>query len=121
MKLILQNPAENARNILRSAGYSEYTDRNTQKTSFAKRLGPDLFPKFHVYATESDGHIAIDIHIDQKQVSYEGSVHMHSGEYEGANIERELARIEKVASQIKPAAQPKKTGFFASIFGGDEE
>ena len=119
MKITITSPRDSARNILRRAGYSEYVDRNTHKTSYAKRLGSDLFPKFHCYANETAGSVSFDLHIDQKHVSYEGSS-MHLGEYEGANIERELARIRAVADAMEAPEPPKKPGFFASIFGSDE-
>lgn len=42
-----------------------------------------------------EGTVTLNLHLDQKQPSYQGS-HAHSGEYKGALIEVEVARIKNI-------------------------
>ena len=119
MKIILQNLKDNARTLIRRAGYSEHYDTRSQQTSYARRLGTGIFPKFHVYLAEQAGGVEVSIHIDQKQPSY-GSGHMHSGDYDGPLIERELERIKQSfenAAVPEPEEPEQKKGFFGKLFG----
>ena len=85
----LQRPAQ----ALRSAGYFPFTDKISGESSFVLRLGPDFYPRFHVYISERAGEIRISLHLDQKQPSY-GSGRAHAGEYDGATVEKEMKRID---------------------------
>lgn len=79
--------------ILEAAGYHEFSDPNTGKISYVYRLGTGFYPRFHAYINQSDaGKVVIDLHLDQKQASYEGS-RMHSGEYDGDTVEKEVDRL----------------------------
>ncbi|MCH7552279.1 hypothetical protein IIB49_02720, partial [Patescibacteria group bacterium] len=53
------------------------------------------YPRFHIYAKEQEDTASLNIHLDQKQPSYEGSS-AHSGEYEGSLIEQEVERIQSL-------------------------
>lgn len=120
MKLTLMNPPERAQTLMRRAGYSEYRDPNTGKSSFSKRLGLDFFPKFHAYVEEYSDALAINLHLDQKKPSYEGTP-MHGGEYEGPLVEKEIARLKNFIESYKIEEPPKKKGFFAGFFGGGSD
>lgn len=122
MKITIQNPPDNGATLMKRAGYSMYTDRNTGLTSFSNRLGPDFFPKFHAYIEEAPGVLTINLHLDQKKPSYEGTP-MHGGEYSGTMVEEEAKRVEAfIASYQKPEdlAPKTKPGFFAKLFGRDD-
>ena len=84
----------NPRQFLRRAGYAEFVDPNTGKTSYVRRLG-GLYPRFHAYLDRSDRGFTVNLHLDQKRPSYRGQT-AHSGEYEGEVVEREVERIKKV-------------------------
>jgi len=119
MKMILQNLKDNARTLIRRAGYSEHYDNRSRQTSYARRLGTGIFPKFHVYLAEQAGGVEVSIHIDQKQPSY-GVGHMHSGDYDGPLIERELERIKRSfenAAAPETEEREQKKGFFGKLFG----
>ena len=89
------------RAILR-AGYALHLDRNTGERSYVRRLDRDLFPRFHVYVEPAGESWSLNLHLDQRAPMYVG-VTAHSGEYDGAVVEREMARI---AQHINtPAAQ----------------
>jgi hypothetical protein len=88
-------PKKNVDMILEEAGYHAFIDPNTGKQSFVLRLGTRFYPRYHVYInryTAEGGEI--DIHVDQKHVSYEGQ-RAHSGEYDGPLVEEEAARIQR--------------------------
>jgi hypothetical protein len=80
-------------NALRKAGYTAFTDPNTGHESFTLRTGPDFYPRFHLYVSQKEEQTTFDLHLDQKQPSYGGNTHMHSGEYDGPIIENELKRV----------------------------
>ena len=78
---------------MRRCGYGEYYDRRMRATSYMKRARiQDMFPRFHIYIEEKGQEVILDLHLDQKRVSYEGS-HAHSGEYEGGAVDKEAERI----------------------------
>lgn len=86
---LIGNPLEG----LRRSGYVPFRDPKTGSESFICRLGPDFYPRFHLYLKEDNGTLTLSLHLDQKQASYQGTDHMHNGEYEGPHITKELERI----------------------------
>ncbi len=86
---LIGNPFEG----LRRAGYFPFRDPKTGSESFVCRLGPDFYPRFHLYLKDREEMITLSLHLDQKQASYGGADHMHNGEYEGDHIQKELERI----------------------------
>lgn len=93
MKSIVQKPKDNILNFMRSLGY--HFERQTGKQwTFAKSLGGGAYPKFHLYLSEFSDGIEFNLHIDQKAASYSGT-NMHSGEYEGELITKEMERIKQ--------------------------
>lgn len=110
------NPVE----VIKRAGYGLVNDRNAREISYARRLGTGFYPRFHIYISGQ----TINLHLDQKQASYEG-FSAHSGEYDGDAVEAEGARILTVMDQLAEqtaetaAVQPagEKRGFFSRFFG----
>jgi hypothetical protein len=126
MKQLLKGATFSARELMRKSGYGEIRTRQGQ-VSFAKRFGPEHYPRFHAYVEDAERGIQVNLHIDQKKASYEGS-NAHSGEYEGRKVEEEMYRIVQVAKGMmrsdattnppaKPSSKPKKKkGFFSKLF-----
>ncbi len=125
MKQTIPGPlGDHARNIMRRLGYGEQKKRDGQ-ISFVKRVSGADFPRYHAYVEDLDGGaMQVNLHVDQKAASYEGS-HAHSGEYEGALVEREMQRIVVFARSIGSATpqprapippQKKKPGFLSKFF-----
>lgn len=81
--------------LIQRAGYHEHRDHRSSEVSYARRFTPNIFPKFHVYLTDRGATVEISLHLDQKQPSY-GVGHMHSGDYEGPLVEKEMERIKHV-------------------------
>jgi hypothetical protein len=119
MKIILKNLKDNPKTLIRRAGYGEHYDPRSGETSYSRRLDRTIFPKFHVYLNEVPNGVEISLHLDQKQPSY-GVGHMHSGDYDGPAVERELERIRQAFESIEPPVspeEPKKKGFLGRLFG----
>lgn len=100
MKLVFQNIKHNAVFLMRRAGYGfERKNAETGEDVFARRLGSYEYPKFHVYAHKEGNTLIVNLHLDQKKPSYEGS-HSHSGEYNGEIVEAEAERIKTLMERI---------------------
>lgn len=84
--------------LIKRCGYATWQGHE-DKPSYARRLGSGLYPRFHIYINEHDNYFECDMHLDQKQVSYEGS-RAHSGEHEGVAVENEAQRITAVIANI---------------------
>ncbi|MDD5015223.1 MAG: hypothetical protein PHW73_09005 [Atribacterota bacterium] len=107
--------------ILRRAGYSEFLDPNTNKSSFTKRFTRDFYPRFHAYIEQDkENKTFINLHLDQKKPSYAGSS-AHNAEYDGGLVEQEISRLQGLIknqtdnqSQQKPVEEKK--GFWEKLF-----
>ncbi|MFH1582711.1 MAG: hypothetical protein ABIB72_00120 [Candidatus Falkowbacteria bacterium] len=101
MKLILnKNILDQApESLLRQAGYAYLTDRHTGQVSYVRRLNRGFYPRFHLYLEEQSSQVILNLHLDQKQASYEGA-HAHNAEYDGDLVEQEMARIKGFTSSI---------------------
>ena len=126
MKIFIPGPlADTARNFIRRAGYGEHRGFEDQ-LSYTRRLQGTPYPHFHAYVEDRDGGMQINLHLDQKQASYEGT-RAHTGEYEGPIIEREMIRIKSVVTEAtehpkppEPAIgkiPPKTGGWWSKLFG----
>lgn len=131
MKLIINKNklAVSADELLKRAGYAFHHDDRSDKDSYARRLGSGFFPKLHMYVSESAEQIALNLHLDQKQASYEGS-NKHSGEYDGEVVEAEIARLKQFAIQFAvaninkqniPTGQTKETTELLASLGGNRD
>ena len=83
----------NALDVLRKAGYSYFKDPQSGEESFVVRLTSEFYPRFHLYVENSGNQVVFNLHLDQKKPSY-GNEKMHSGEYDGPTVEKELRRID---------------------------
>jgi len=92
-------------NFLRSAGYIYIESRQTGQGSFSRPLGSGHYPRFHIYVNEEENSIIFNIHLDQKQASYEGTS-AHSGEYDGEVVAQEVQRLKGF---LRPSGLAKKT------------
>jgi len=98
MKLTFSQLKDSPLNLLRRLGYSfQRKKEQTEEMSFVKLLGGGDYPRFHIYVKQPGfGKAEINLHIDQKKASYQGST-AHSGEYEIEDNEW----LQKEAEQIK--------------------
>lgn len=103
MRLIFDKPKDSALNVLRRSGYAFLRkDERTGEMSFAKRVSNGDYPRFHIYAKQdAKGNVQVNLHLDQKKASYEGTT-AHSGEYESSEnkwLEHEVEIIKREFSQ----------------------
>ena len=97
MKLVVnknQLPTQ-PENFLRQAGYGFIQDRRHGTQSFVRRLGSYHYPRLHMYIERNGEQVIFNLHLDQKQASYEGS-HAHSGEYDSPIVRDEIARLQSL-------------------------
>src|SRR3989338_6964112 len=103
MKRFFQGPlSDNGRNILRRLSYGEQRTRDGQ-ISYIKRLTGERFPHYHVYIEDIPTGLQINLHLDQKEASYQGTS-AHAGEYEGPLVEQEMSRITNFIENIRVSA-----------------
>lgn len=122
MKTFIAGPLpDHGRNILRKLGYGEQRKFDGQ-ISYIRRASSGDFPRFHAYIEDINGGLQINLHLDQKGASHEGS-HAHSGEYEGPLVEQEMKIIVYNIDLIKkdqfgntpkpsPSSSDKKSKFW---------
>ena len=93
MKFNISLEKEHLLNIMRKCGYApDGQDDKTGELRFFRSLLGRRYPRFHIYTKEQNNAATLNLHLDQKQPSYQGSS-AHSGEYDGPLIEREIERI----------------------------
>ena len=69
--------------------------REEQEMSFVRPLARAGYPRFHMYVTQKDAELIINIHFDQKKETY-GKSKRHHGEYENAGaLKTEVIRLKK--------------------------
>ncbi|MBI4280722.1 hypothetical protein HY628_00825 [Candidatus Uhrbacteria bacterium] len=123
MRVFIPQPLpDRPETLIRRAGYAEHRDHHSGEISYTHRLGPEFYPRFHVYIEETAEGVSFNLHLDQKQPSYGGGSHAHSGEYEGPTVEREAERLRAFVEHYQPetSGEEKKGGFFSRLFGGGE-
>lgn len=96
MKFIIENPQVNISVLFRRAGY-HFVKREGEEMSFARNLTGQKFPRFHVFSKMEENKLIVNIHIDHKAASYEGSS-AHSGEYgkDSELLKGEAERLKKM-------------------------
>ncbi len=97
MTFTIKNTNETVASLARRIGY-RLMGIEENEYSIVKQLDRNNYPRFHIYIkkNEENNEFVFNLHLDQKQPSYEGSgAHAHSGEYEGEIIEREAERIKR--------------------------
>lgn len=97
MKFELKGPLkENIYVLMRGAGY-RFLKREgvTSEYNFIKPISSDSFPRFHIFLKIEGGNLIINLHLDQKAPSYQGTK-AHSGEHESEVVEKEAERIRQI-------------------------
>ena len=79
--------------FIRRCGYGLIFDRRAGHKSYVRRFNRDLYPRFHMYIEDAGENWNFNLHLDQRAPIYAG-VTAHSGEYDGAVVEREAERVQ---------------------------
>jgi len=115
--------------LMRECGYRLIENPHQGgERSFARSLNwGHFYPRFHVYLNSLSQGLEINLHLDMKKPSYEGTT-AHSGEYDGKLVEDEIHRIKSVAEKLILAEHSalipkieKKRSFWNKVFGEDEK
>ena len=75
---------------------------------FVRRLSGEEYPRFHVYSHIEERVFVINLHLDQKKPSYEGTS-AHGGEYIGELVKEEMERIKKFSLRLKSESDSGRT------------
>lgn len=94
MRIKLENFKENISAFMQECGYM-LIERRGEEWNFARSLAGRDYPRLHSYVKQEGDALMVNLHLDQKRPSYEGSS-MHSGEYEGEVVENEAERIREI-------------------------
>ena len=94
MRFSIKKPQEHLVNGMRGLGYRAFGGPKGGEWSFVKSLARGDYPRFHVYVTQQNDMLAMNLHVDQKKPSYEGAT-AHTGEYDGPLVEQEAERIKR--------------------------
>lgn len=114
MKLVISHNLldRNVDHFLRRNGYFFIYDKKMDKGSYSMPLSNNRYPRLHLYVKDRDSDVVLDLHLDQKEVSYKGS-NMHNAEYDGEVVESEIARLKSllgggvIEKSFKTPKQPK--------------
>ncbi|MFA4942902.1 MAG: hypothetical protein WC564_04665 [Patescibacteria group bacterium] len=86
--------SETPESFLHHSGWGLIHDRRRGVSSFVKRLGSGFYPRLHLYVDERDNFVIFNMHMDQKEASYEGN-HMHNAEYDNELVIAEIENIKR--------------------------
>lgn len=106
--------------FLRKAGYGYIRDRRTGHDSYVRRLGSGFYPRLHMYVEEKNSSIFLNLHLDQKQVSYEGA-HAHNAEYDGEVVGREIERLKSFVTHNENNNEISGAGDIIDKVGGNRD
>mgnify|MGYP001593246971 FL=1 len=95
MRFIIDKKRENIISIGRKIGYFLIKTSRENEFNFVRSMHGNNYPRFHLYITEDGEKCVLNLHLDQKKPSYEGSS-AHSGEYDGETVEKEAERIKMI-------------------------
>ena len=97
MQFRINNINKSVHDVMRTIGYQLAYFQKEGEVSIVRQLTRGEYPRFHAYIIEKEGGLNINLHLDQKKPSYEGS-RGHSGEYDGTLVENEAERIKQLLS-----------------------
>lgn len=91
MTFRINNFGYNTTELARRLGYRPLRHTEKGELNCVRPLGGD-YPRFHIYLKEDPKVITLNIHLDQKKPSYEGT-HAHGGDYDSETVREEVDRI----------------------------
>jgi hypothetical protein len=101
MQFQIKNSKETAITLARQIGYRPLGVSADNEYNLVKPLAGANYPRFHIYLRKEEGGVFhFNLHLDQKQPSYQGSS-AHSGEYEGEVVEQEAERIKRIIERLE--------------------
>lgn len=94
-RLIPQPLPDRPETLLTKAGYVRHCVE-TGRACYHRRLNDPPFPRFHLYVSQANGGMELDLHFDAlDSITHKGN-HDKAWAYEGGRIDEEMRRIVKV-------------------------
>jgi hypothetical protein len=100
MKFVSKKPKESLVSLARMLGYQIIKIDPENESNLVRPLGPDGYPRFHLYLKTEGENLVFSLHLDQKKPSYQGQT-AHSGEYDDGLVIGEKERIEKLVESLR--------------------
>jgi len=94
MTFRVKDQSENLQSVMRRINYRPIRVTERGELNCVRPIYGD-YPRFHIYTKEEGNQIIINLHLDQKKPSYEGS-HAHSGDYDSETVKEEAGRIRSI-------------------------
>jgi len=94
MTLRVNNLNYNIPDLMRRLGYKPLAYTPAGELNCVRPLGGD-YPRFHIYLKADPSIIVLNLHLDQKKSSYQGT-HAHGGDYDGETVREEMDRIKEI-------------------------
>jgi hypothetical protein len=95
MRFIIKGPLkDNPYNLARKLGY-KFLSEDKGEMNLVRNLGPNYYPRFHIYLKIENNDLIFNLHLDQKKPSYKGAT-AHSGEYDTELTKKEAQRIKSI-------------------------
>jgi hypothetical protein len=98
MTFRLNNLNYNLPDLMRRIGYKPERYTPEGELAAVRPLGAD-FPRFHIYLKADTEVVTVNLHLDQKKSSYEGTA-AHGGDYEGEAVKQEAERIKDIIFEL---------------------
>lgn len=95
MDFVIKNIEVNIAETARSLGYLIIDTKENGEYNLVRKLTIENYPRFHIYLKQAGDRLIFNLHLDQKQPSYQGT-HAHGGEYDGPTVEAEAERIKNI-------------------------
>ena len=96
MDFTIKNLQRSVVDVARSVGYVIIDTNERGEVNMVRKLAGQNYPRFHIYLKQQGQDFIFSLHLDQKQPSYGGGSHAHSGEYFGPLVENEADRIRQI-------------------------
>jgi hypothetical protein len=93
MDFTIKNLQKSVVAVSREIGYLIIDTNERGEVNMVRKLADQNYPRFHIYLKTQGQDFLFSMHLDQKQPSYGGGSHAHSGEYFGPVVDEEADRI----------------------------
>jgi hypothetical protein len=128
MRFVLENRTGlNERDFMLKLNYHEHRDRFSPGLSYIRRANPGggFFPRYHAHVKTVNNFVEIELHYDWRRPMHVREA--RSADREGEVVEREVARIKEMATQMAAAQatppankKPQSKGFWNRLFGSEK-
>ncbi len=95
MELTLKHTDKSIHDIMELTGYTTVHFQREGEFSIVRPLKKSGYPRFHLYGTQQNSTIILNLHLEQEKPSFE-SVDGHTGDADSPAVKEEMERIEQL-------------------------